>query len=112
MNLYLVSGFVLVAPGYPEEVISECVPPDGYPDPWAYSIWTKGQWTNVGNITSCIDPDICYDDPPGLPADFSVEWNQTKFKPNRVNASLIYSCGRQCKFYFKLGCGNHVTQNG
>ena len=93
----------MVAPGYPEEVISECVPPEGYPDTWNYNIWTKGRWTNLGNITRCIDPNLCYDDPPGLPADFSVEWNQTTAKPNRVNTTLLYSCGRKCKLkYFKV----------
>ncbi len=56
----------MVAPGYPEEVISECVPPDGYPDTWRYKIWLQGQWSNLGNISKCIDPNLCYDDPPGV----------------------------------------------
>jgi len=29
----------VVAPGYPEEVIVECIPPEGYPEIWSYGIW-------------------------------------------------------------------------
>jgi hypothetical protein len=38
-------------PGYPEEVIVECVPPEGYPDIWSYGVWMKGRWSNLANIT-------------------------------------------------------------
>ena len=90
-------GFVIVAPGYPEEVVVECIEPEGYPDIWSYDIWLKGRWTNLGNISKCIDPNRCYDSPPLLPADFTVVWNETTDKPNTVNTSLVYSCGSKCR---------------
>ena len=101
-------GFVVAGPGYPEEVIVECVPPDGYPDTWNYGIWLLGQWSNLANISKCIDPNLCYNDPPALPADFSVQWNETTAKPNTVNTTLNYTCGRICKGTFI----NYVTQVG
>ena len=91
------SGFVIVAPGYPESITVECVPPEGYPDTWQYGIWLKGRWDNVGNITKCIDPTLCYDKPPALPADFTVEWNQTLDTPNTLGTVLEYKCHSKCK---------------
>ena len=91
------AGFVLVAPGYPEEVIVECIEPEGYPDTWTYNIWLKGRWKNVETIEKCIDPNRCYDTPPTLPDDFSVQNNQTTAKPNVVNTTLVYSCSKLCK---------------
>jgi len=61
----LMIGFVIAAPGYPEEVVVECTPPDGYPSTWSYSIWMSGVWAQKDNVTKCIDPNLCYDDPPG-----------------------------------------------
>ena len=95
--LLITLGFVVVSPGYPEEVIVECVPPDGYPDTWNYGIWLQGYWSNLAKISKCIDPNLCYNDPPALPADFSVQWNQTTAKPNTVNTTLNYTCGRICE---------------
>ena len=74
-----------------------CGAPPGYPDTWSYNIWMKGQWAFKENITNCIDPNLCYDDPPALPIDFSVNWNQTVAKPNAVNTTLNYTCGRKCQ---------------
>ena len=88
---------MIVAPGYPEEVDCICGPPDGYPDTWSYSIWLQGQWSNTGNISKCINPNLCYNDPPSLPVDFTVNWNQTTAKPNRVNTTLNYTCAQKCK---------------
>ncbi len=56
---------MIAAPGYPEEVIVECSPPVGYPETWSYSIWMSGVWAQKDNVTKCIDPNLCYDDPPG-----------------------------------------------
>lgn len=61
----LMTGFVIAAPGYPEEVVVECTPPEGYPSTWSYSIWMSGVWAQKDNVTKCIDPNLCYDDPPG-----------------------------------------------
>ena len=76
----------------------ECVNPEDYPDIWKYNIWLEGKWSNLANVTRCIDPNICYDDPPALPKDFSVYWNQTLAKPNTVNTTLNYTCGRKCEY--------------
>jgi hypothetical protein len=91
----MILGFVVAAPGHPEEVIVDCVTPEGYPDVWSYNIWLEGRWNNLGNVTNCINPNLCYDPPPSLPKDFSVDWNQTVLKPNTVNTTLNYTCGRQ-----------------
>jgi hypothetical protein len=37
-----------------------------------------------------------------LPADFSVNWNQTTAKPNTVNTTLNYTCGRKCKSFYTI----------
>jgi hypothetical protein len=70
-------GFVLAVAGYPAEQIVQCIEPLNYPGDWSYGIWLKGRWSNTENLTSCIDPNLCYDDPPALPSDYSVNWNQT-----------------------------------
>ena len=75
----------------------ECINPEGYPDVWKYNIWLEGQWNNLANVTKCMDPNVCYNDPPALPKDFSVEWNQTLAKPNAINTTLNYTCGRKCE---------------
>ena len=67
-----IPGFVVATTGYPEEVISECIPPNGYPDTWSYNIWRKGQWTNTANVTLCIDPNLCYNDPPGMKSNYAM----------------------------------------
>ncbi len=92
----------MVAPGYPEEVIVECIEPENYPDVWYYKVWLQGRWKNFDNIAKCIDPHRCYDPPPALPEDFSVQNNQTTDKPNTSNTTLLYSCVRQCKFIGSL----------
>ena len=51
-----------------------------------------------GNLTRCIDPNRCYDLPPGLPNDFSVDTDYTDKSPDYVNTTLNYTCARQCKF--------------
>ena len=94
---HVLPGWVVSAPGYPEEVIAECIPPEGYPDNWSYEIWLKGRWSNLANVGKCLNPNLCYDDPPTLPPDFSVDWNQTNAKPNTVNTTLNYTCGRKCE---------------
>ena len=86
--------------GYPEQLIVTCVPPEGYPDTWSYEIWLKGRWNFITNITKCINPNLCYNDPPALPTDFSVQWNQTTLKPNTVNTTLNYTCARLCRLKF------------
>lgn len=85
------------APNYPEEISCVCIPPDNYPNTWSYNVWLQGQWSNVGNITKCINPNLCYSDPPALPTDFSVTWNQTASKPNQLNTTIVYSCVGKCK---------------
>lgn len=67
-----------MAPGYPEEVMVECIEPEGYPDTWNYNICLKGRWKNIENIGQCIDPNRCYSKPPFLPEDFSVVNNATR----------------------------------
>ena len=52
------------------------------------------------NITYCIDPNLCYDNPPKLPADFSVQHDFTVDSSNAVNASLNYTCRKECMIYF------------
>lgn len=52
------------------------------------------------NITYCIDPNLCYDNPPKLPADFSVQYDFTVDSSNTVNASLNYTCRKECMIYF------------
>jgi hypothetical protein len=47
----------------------------------------KGQWGLKDNVTNCINPNLCYDDPPSLPADFSVNWNQGPILRNSASAS-------------------------
>jgi hypothetical protein len=97
-----------VAPGYPEEIIVECIEPEDYPDNWSYGIWLKGRWTNLANVTKCIDPNVCYDSPPTPPSDFTVVWNQTTDKPNVVNTSLVYSCGTKCRNNFFSRNQTHI----
>jgi hypothetical protein len=94
----LFPGFVISAPDYPEQVVAECIEPADYIEKWSYEIWLKGRWSNTNNLSACIDPNLCYDDPPELPPDYSVNWNQTVFKPNTVNTTLNYTCARNCKF--------------
>jgi hypothetical protein len=95
--MYKISGFVVSGPGYPSELLVECKNPPNYPDQWKYEIWLEGKWSGLEYITSCIDPNLCYDKPPALPTDLSVKWNQTIAKPNTLNSSLVYSCIRNCK---------------
>ena len=64
-RFHYILGWVINARGYPEQMTVECIPPEGYPDVWSYGIWLKGRWSNVQNITACIDPNLCYSDPPG-----------------------------------------------
>ena len=90
-------GFVIDMPGYPEEVIVDCVEPEGYYTNWHYNMWREGVWTNYGNITKCIDPNRCYDEIPLLPTDFTVKNNQTTDKPDYVNTTIQYTCSRECK---------------
>ena len=52
------------------------------------------------DITYCIDPNLCYDNPPKLPADFSVQHDFTVDSSNAVNASLNYTCRKECMIYF------------
>ena len=78
-------------------MIVECTRPADYPSTWNYGVWLKGLWSNTDNLTKCIDPNLCYNDPPSLPEDFSVVWNQTTAKPNSVNTTITYSCARLCK---------------
>jgi hypothetical protein len=91
------TGFVLSGPGYPSELIVECKKPPSYPHQWYYEIWLQGKWSGLESITSCFDPNLCYDKPPALPTDFSVKWNQSFYKHNTLNTSLVYSCVRDCK---------------
>ena len=99
-NAFIIdSGWVLDAPGYPGELTVECAAPDGYTDQWSYGIWLKGRWSNLQSVTRCIDPNLCYNEPPALPVDFSVQWNQTTAKVNSVNTTLIYWCDRKCKTF-------------
>ena len=56
MILYL--GFVLRAPGYPEEIIVECVEPDNHIQNWKYLSWMNGKWNNLENIIECLDPGL------------------------------------------------------
>lgn len=92
-------GWVINMPGYPEEVLVECVnPPKYFSNEWTYNLWRQGVWTNYGNITECIDPNRCYDPIPYLPVDFTVENNQTKDKPDYVNTTIQYSCARDCEY--------------
>ena len=51
------------------------------------------------NITYCIDPNLCYDNPPKLPADFSVQHDFTVDTSNAVNSSLNYTCRKECMNY-------------
>lgn len=53
-------------------------------------------------VTRCIDPNLCYNDLPPLPPDFTVEWNQTLSKPNVVNTTISYRCVGKCKKTFRL----------
>ena len=93
----VLSGYVVTAPGYPEEVMVECIEPEGYPDTWSYNIWLKGRWKNIDNIAGCIDPNRCHSSPPALPTDYSVQYNATAALPNVVNTTLNYTCARKCK---------------
>jgi hypothetical protein len=56
MILYL--GFVLRAPGYPEEITVECVEPENYTQNWKYLSWMNGKWNNLENIIECLDPGL------------------------------------------------------
>ena len=94
----LEDGFVIDMPGYPEEVLVECINPLNYFSDWKYELWREGIWTNYGNLTKCIDPLLCYDEIPDLPVDFTVSNNQTKDKPNVVNTTIQYMCSRNCKY--------------
>ena len=98
MVLHFFKGFVIKTPGYPEEVVVECIEPEGYPDTWDYKIWQNGRWRGMDQIEGCLNPNLCYDDPPALPGDFSVENNQTLDKPNSANTTLTYKCSRKCEY--------------
>ena len=104
LSLVFIKGFVINTPGYPEAVVVQCSAPAGYPDTWDYKIWMKGIWALTENVTNCIDPNLCYDSPPSLPLDFTVNWNQTTAKPNTVNTTLNYTCGRKCEYIFFTRC--------
>ena len=51
-------------------------------------------------MVHCFNAEYSFENFPDLPPDFSVNWNQTTAKPNRVNTTLNYTCARKCKNIF------------
>ena len=91
-------GFVIDYPGYPEMIYVECTYPKDYDTHWYYGVWEHGVWTNIDNISKCIDPMRCYSDIPALPSDLTVKNDQSEgFQANEVGAEVIYKCDRSCK---------------
>jgi len=95
---FLFIGFVIDTPGYPTQLTTECVEPEGYPTVWNYTIWLLGRWSNIDNIGRCIDPNLCYNDPPELPNDFTVAWNYTSGGKAQLGMSVKYSCTGKSEF--------------
>ena len=90
--------FVIDYPGYPEMIYVECTYPKDYDTHWYYGVWEHGVWTNIDNISKCIDPMRCYSDIPALPSDLTVKNDQSEgFQANEVGAEVIYKCDRSCK---------------
>ena len=52
------SEFVIESPGYPKEIVVECVEPENYFQNWYYQSWFNGKWDNFEQITKCLDPGI------------------------------------------------------
>ena len=58
-----------------------------------------------GNITKCIDPNRCYNEPSVLPNDFTVEYDLTMDTSDAVNTTINYKCRKESKNlpnYFKI----------
>ena len=98
-QLNFTTGYVTDNPGYPEEILVECIAPDNYNESWVYEIWNTGKWDSKENITRCFDPGVCYDPPPDLALDYSNARNVSIGVdiPNELNTTITYTCTRQCK---------------
>ena len=99
------SGYVIniQSAGYPETWDIECIEPSGYNTQWRDQIWLEGRWKNLDASTiECIDPLRCYQNPPGLPFDYTVEANLTSEQNLRVNTTVRYQCAKECKQFYQL----------
>ena len=97
------SGYVIniQSAGYPETWDIECIEPSGYNTQWRDQIWLEGRWKNLDASTiECIDPLRCYQNPPGLPFDYTVEANLTSEQNLRVNTTVRYQCAKECKLFY------------
>jgi len=93
-SLNLFTDHVIRGLGYPREVLVECIEPPNYLQSWTYSSWLHGIWSNVGNVTDCLQYDLCYDPPPAF--DFTVISNYTQGIPYELNSTISYSCRQKC----------------
>ena len=95
-----ISGYVIKIKdeGYPQEWDIECIEPSGYNTQWKDQIWLQGRWKGLDAQTiECIDPLKCYQSPPTLPIDYTVEANLTNANHMVVNTTIFYKCSKECK---------------
>lgn len=71
------------------------IPPD-YSTNWKHQKWLEGFWKGVDLLRPCIDPNICYGDPPHLPSDGTVMNNATAGE-NALGTTIFYECSRKCR---------------
>lgn len=100
-------GYLVNTAGYPAKVTLECTTTTSTPN-----------WMGSDKVANgCLDPNRCYDDPPGLPSDDSVVWDRSVWDhysidysttsminrsiqdqdSNILGTAINYSCLKKCE---------------